>query len=391
MISPLITKIHTLLLLIIVAGCTGDDKLVSRSHPVVSTYAVSDINDQGATLNGEILDLGEGVSDHGFLYGTYTVNPTTLSSSDVISLGAADNATTFTANAVDNLIAGTIYYVRAFAVSKTTHITVFGQEVSFVSKGSAAPTIKDFNPKQAIAGDTIVIEGSGFSSVASNNTVWIGDGFAPVTKATPGKLWAVVFHGTPVGESDVMVSVSGRKVTSTSKFSLIKMTVTSFEPNLVAFGDTVWFHGTNLPLVNEISSATIFSRTAHTVSSNRTLVGCVVSNDAGSASSNLVIAVGSQSATLAGPIQLKPPIVTSFTPASGPGGTVVTIVGENFNPDFARNMVSFGTTPLEVTAATRTTLTVKIAANAALVSNNFTVTTFSTLSATSSGSFTVTK
>jgi hypothetical protein len=55
-----------------------------------------------------------------------------------------------------------------------------------------------------------------------------------------------------------------------------------------------------------------------------------------------------------------PPAITSFTPATGPVGTSVTITGSHFNPTAASNIVYFGATRANVTAATATQLTVTV-------------------------------
>jgi gliding motility-associated-like protein len=61
---------------------------------------------------------------------------------------------------------------------------------------------------------------------------------------------------------------------------------------------------------------------------------------------------------------LPPPTITSFTPASGPVGTSVTITGTNFNNTAANNIVFFGATAATVTAASPTSLTVIVPAGA---------------------------
>ena len=54
------------------------------------------------------------------------------------------------------------------------------------------------------------------------------------------------------------------------------------------------------------------------------------------------------------------PSIASFSPASGPIGSSVTITGSNFNPDPAQNSVYFGAAQGIVTAATPTSLTVTV-------------------------------
>ena len=55
-----------------------------------------------------------------------------------------------------------------------------------------------------------------------------------------------------------------------------------------------------------------------------------------------------------------PPVITSFTPTSGPSGTTVTITGTNFNTTAASNIVWFGAVQATVTAATSTSLSVTV-------------------------------
>src|SRR5476651_477090 len=67
---------------------------------------------------------------------------------------------------------------------------------------------------------------------------------------------------------------------------------------------------------------------------------------------------------LAARAMAQAPTVTSFTPASGPVGTSVTITGTNFNTTTANNIVFFGATMATVTAASATSLTVTVPAGA---------------------------
>ena len=58
------------------------------------------------------------------------------------------------------------------------------------------------------------------------------------------------------------------------------------------------------------------------------------------------------------------PVVTSFSPSTGPVGTAVTITGTGFAPAAANNIVFFGATMAKVTAASPTSLTVTAPAGA---------------------------
>jgi hypothetical protein len=67
------------------------------------------------------------------------------------------------------------------------------------------------------------------------------------------------------------------------------------------------------------------------------------------------------------------PAITTFSPASGPVGTPVTITGTNFSPVAANNIVYFGAVKATVTAATSTSLTVTVPAGATYVPITVTV------------------
>ncbi|MFM8832856.1 MAG: choice-of-anchor D domain-containing protein, partial [Cytophagales bacterium] len=80
--------------------------------------------------------------------------------------------------------------------------------------------------------------------------------------------------------------------------------------------------------------------------------------------------------------------ITSFTPASGPEGTIVTINGTNFSATPSNNSVKFNGTTANVTASTSTSITAIVPAGA--TTGLVTVTTARGGSATSSTNFTVT-
>jgi hypothetical protein len=63
-------------------------------------------------------------------------------------------------------------------------------------------------------------------------------------------------------------------------------------------------------------------------------------------------------------LTIAQPTITTFSPSSGPIGTIVTITGTNFNSIPADNIVFFGATQATVSDATTTELTVNVPAGA---------------------------
>ncbi|RYE13213.1 MAG: hypothetical protein EOP51_30175, partial [Sphingobacteriales bacterium] len=59
-------------------------------------------------------------------------------------------------------------------------------------------------------------------------------------------------------------------------------------------------------------------------------------------------------------IAFPPPVITSFSPKTGPASTLVTINGTNFNTDAAKNLVVFGAVSAKPVSATATKITVRV-------------------------------
>lgn len=103
------------------------------TKPVVETGAVANITDTTATVSGEVVSDGGGISDRGICWSTNPL-PTTADSRTVNQTGEG----TFSANIV-NLLANTTYYARAYAVNNAG--TSYGDVVSFTTTNGPVATI----------------------------------------------------------------------------------------------------------------------------------------------------------------------------------------------------------------------------------------------------------
>jgi N-acetylneuraminic acid mutarotase len=338
----------------------GDEKIASRANPSIDTDAVSDINDQGATLNGEILQMGKSsISDHGFVYGPFN-NPD-FQTAERISLGEAKQAGPIHVLANRNLTAGTKYYVRAYATApgQTGTITVFGQGVEFVSKGSSAPEIKDFSPKSASIGDTIVINGTGFSNIIRNNFITIGATQAEVFKSKPDSIWCIVGQSTPVGAQNLTLTIGQRVVSASSKFTLKAIIIGSFTPSVLTFLDTLTITGSNFPR-NGTLYVLAFNNAMTPIKATRTMLKVIIPYSATIPETPPSIYAGAQTVPAATDLQLFAPTLSSFSPQSGTKDTQVTLTGNYFNPIYTANLVQLAGKDLVGVSSSRTTITVKL-------------------------------
>jgi Leucine-rich repeat (LRR) protein/sugar lactone lactonase YvrE len=160
-------------------------------------------------------------------------------------------------------------------------------------------------------------------------------------------------------------------------------TITSFTPASAESGATVTLTGTGFNGVSAVS----FGGTAassFTVVSATTITAVVGSGSSGN------VSVTTAGGTVSSPgftFLLSPPTITSFAPAAGPVGTLVTITGSNFSPIASSNVVYFGGAKAIIGSASSTQLTATVPDGATYVP--ITVTT-SGLTAFSSEPFNLT-
>jgi hypothetical protein len=105
-------------------------KLTFLQVPTVTTQAVTDVAETTATGNGNITDLGSptSITAYGVCWSSSSTTPTV--SDNQVSNGTTTSSGAFTAS-ITGLVAGTTYYVRAYATNVTG--TAYGDVVSFTT------------------------------------------------------------------------------------------------------------------------------------------------------------------------------------------------------------------------------------------------------------------
>ena len=134
--------------------------------------------------------------------------------------------------------------------------------------------------------------------------------------------------------------------------------ITSFTPSSGSTGANITIKGKNFTGTTAVSIGGTPVGSFAVV--NDTSITAVVG---GGTTGTLAVKTPVGTATSAGSftvIPLPPPVITSFSPLSGPIGTSVTITGTNFNTTAANNIVFFGATMATVANATSTSLTVSV-------------------------------
>ncbi len=138
----------------------------------VTTDEVSQIATKSATANGTIVDIGEGITEHGFCWST-TNNPT-IELTTKTQLGSKNSKGSFTSN-LTNLTTNTTYYIRSYASDVET--IRYGNEKSFKTESQTLAsittgTISEITYSSAIVTATINGLGNGIDSILQHGFCW---------------------------------------------------------------------------------------------------------------------------------------------------------------------------------------------------------------------------
>ncbi|MCR5889414.1 IPT/TIG domain-containing protein [Hymenobacter sp. J193] len=254
-----------------------------------------------------------------------------------------------------------------------------GTPIAENGKVPAAPTLTALTPATGPWGGTVVLTGTNFTgatAVRFNQTTTTQHTVSSATKIT-----VTVPEGATTGK--VSVITPGGTATSATNFTIIEAaTITAFSPASTTIGSTVTITGTNFTGTTAVK----FNNTAATTFTVNSATKITAKVPTGATTGKISVTTPAGTVASTGNILIAPPLaVSSFSPASGPAGTVVVLTGTSFTGATA---VKFNTTAapsFTVNSATQITATVPAGASTGKIS----VTT-SQGTATSAGSFTVT-
>lgn len=197
-------------------ACSSDDvKFADREYASIDTGDVTNITENGATLHGEFLGLGDlEIKDYGFIYSQAHSDPR-VGTAERVSLGTVVQ-TEFSGAADHGLLGGEMCWYRAYAIVGSKNLLVYGSERTFNSLGSLPPVITEIVPSSGKQGDTIVINGTGFSDINYNTTVTFAGVTAFVNK-TSGTSVTCTVPFLPPGNFDVVIKIGSTGLQSAPK------------------------------------------------------------------------------------------------------------------------------------------------------------------------------
>ena len=138
----------------------------------VTTDDVSQITTKSATVNGTIVDIGEGITEYGFCWST-TNNPT-IELTTKTQLGSKNSKGSFSSN-LTILIPNTTYYIRSYGSDGET--VKYGNEKSFYTESETLASIttgtaSEITDSSAIVTGTLSDLGNGIDSILQHGFCW---------------------------------------------------------------------------------------------------------------------------------------------------------------------------------------------------------------------------
>ncbi|WP_188501428.1 DUF7619 domain-containing protein [Pontibacter amylolyticus] len=226
----------------------------------------------------------------------------------------------------------------------------------------ATPGIAGFSPSAGKFGTEVTITGQRFAVKPGESKVYLNGKAATVVSATATELKVLVPTGTATGNLKVITPDGG--VTSADKFEVYQPPVlSSFSPAEGMVGQTVTLSGEHLQaeLIEEIRLGNL---TCEILSSQGNTL--TVRVPAAAATGKFQISTkGGEALSSAAYTVWYAPGITGLSKQTDIVGARVTIMGEHFATDKARNQVRFGQALAEVLEASPQQLTVRVPEGAA--------------------------
>ncbi|GAB3199184.1 hypothetical protein GCM10027293_17690 [Pontibacter aydingkolensis] len=221
-------------------------------------------------------------------------------------------------------------------------------------------TITSISRESGLAGSLFTITGNGFPVTypySNSISVKLGDTPAAINYVTSNQITVVVPSGAYIGSHDVHVTIGPYTVTATQQFEVLAPTITGFSPASGGLGKEVTIYGTFQPgnsytVYFGLIGVNSFSATANAIK-------VIVPASVPAGATQLAVQFGTQRIYTFEDFTVLEPLITSFTPGTGPAGTTVTIQVANFIPNYYTG-VRFGTLGAQILSYNASSITAKV-------------------------------
>jgi len=269
---------------------------------------------------------------------TIPTPPPTISSftpsSGVVGASVTITGSNYTGNSVVNfngVTATTVTINSATQITATVPVGATTGKISVINDGgtgqsatdfTVGPGVSSFSPASGPEGSEVTITGANFTGATAVQFNGLAASTYTVDSAT--QIRAIVPTGASTGK--ISVTTPAGTALSANDFSLTP-SITSFTPASAVAGTEITITGAHFTGVTAVQFNVT---TAAFIVDNATQIRAVVPGAATTGKISVTNIGGSAQSAADFTVLPPAPVITSFTPTSGPVGTVVTITGTTF-------------------------------------------------------------
>jgi sugar lactone lactonase YvrE len=214
--------------------------------------------------------------------------------------------------------------------------------------------ITSIAPTQGVAGTAVVISGTHFSEIISENSVMFNGKLALVTSATVTEIVTVV--PLDCGTGKVTLKTGSTVIAGPEFVYLIPPKISSISPVKGTVGTKVTITGTNFSSTPSNNAIRFNGKVATVLTSTETQLVTVVPSEAGSGK----VSVTTDSGLSEGPDfnYFDSPTILTINPTSARHNNSVVITGTNFDPSFLTAKINGKSLPIVFSSTSQLTITI---------------------------------
>ncbi len=194
------------------------------------------------------------------------------------------------------------------------------------------PVVTDFYPRKAVWGDTLYIKGKylKYPLYVPGNSVTLGSFKCSFLGSLNDSIYIVkVPYELDVVNSDLIISVNGFSLTGNSPFELQSPMPFTFSPVMGTWGSTINLSGRFNTILS--ANSVYFDDVQGTILSvSPYQMSIKVPDNLEKVSTNIIYKADPFTIVSSDTFRLEPPVITSFSPQSGAGESVLDIYGQYF-------------------------------------------------------------
>jgi N-acetylneuraminic acid mutarotase len=229
----------------------------------------------------------------------------------------------------------------------TTNIYINLSYLNFSTKSQEKfnlipPVIDKFTPINGTYGDTVIISGEYFG--VDKTQVYFNDIETKINSINSTQIEVVVPPGLTKEDVEIGMVVASQIVISNQYFISDVPQIAAINPKNGTWNDIITIEGNNFSKDISLNTVRFNETAAEIVEANQTSLKVMVPANLLTETSKISVEVNTQIGTSEEVFTLNQPEIISFDPMLATFRDIITISGQNFNPELKNNKVFFGET-----------------------------------------------